>query len=183
MVGGEVARALIDLHTNHVPLKFMPIEDATFAMWAMAMDLRYVHHPKFHISPECCFKQQERCGRTTRCGRRRLRAASLHRCKALTVHVLCLCRAMPRRKEGDEGVQQLQLADHVAQGLCGPDPWLVLHKVVAPDEMRYIGASVANCSSTEPWVLPDSIQAHVSQATRKFYFDQRIAWLRSQKTG
>lgn len=68
VVGGEVARALTDLHTHHVPLKFMPIEDATFAMWAMSMDLRYVHHPKFHISPDCCFKQQERCGRTTRCG-------------------------------------------------------------------------------------------------------------------
>ena len=56
VVGGEVARVLVDVHTR-MHLKFTPIEDATLGFWLMAMDLRHIDHPKFFTwAAPCCFK-------------------------------------------------------------------------------------------------------------------------------
>lgn len=29
--------------------------------------------------------------------------------------------------------------------MCGPDPWLVLHKIESPTKMRYMGQRFAQC--------------------------------------
>lgn len=56
VVGGEVARVLVDVHTR-MHLKFTPIEDATLGFWLMAMDLRHIDHPRFFTwAAPCCFK-------------------------------------------------------------------------------------------------------------------------------
>ena len=45
---------------------------------------------------------------------------------------------MPMRLTGAE---QEETEAHV----CGPDPWLVLHKIESPTKMRYIGERFAEC--------------------------------------
>ncbi|KAI3437945.1 hypothetical protein D9Q98_000389 [Chlorella vulgaris] len=56
VVGGEVARILVDINTR-MRLKFTPIEDATLGFWLMAMDLRHIDHPRFYTwAAPCCFK-------------------------------------------------------------------------------------------------------------------------------
>ena len=61
VVGGEVARVLVDTHSR-LPLKFTPIEDATLGFWLMAMDLRHIDHPRFYTwAAPCCFKAPLRC--------------------------------------------------------------------------------------------------------------------------
>ncbi|KAK9814433.1 hypothetical protein WJX72_005835 [[Myrmecia] bisecta] len=57
VLSGDVATALVKLH-HMISLKFTPIEDATIAVWLMAMDVRQVDHPRFHSwAVPCCFKQ------------------------------------------------------------------------------------------------------------------------------
>ena len=61
VVGGGVARVLVDIHTR-MHLKFTPIEDATLGFWLMAMDLRHIDHPRFYTwAAPCCFKAPVRC--------------------------------------------------------------------------------------------------------------------------
>lgn len=56
VMGGEVARVLVDVHMR-MHLKFTPIEDATLGFWLMAMDLRHIDHPRFYTwAAPCCFK-------------------------------------------------------------------------------------------------------------------------------
>ena len=54
VLGGEVARVLVEVH-SWVRLKFTPIEDATLGFWLSSMDLRQVDHPKFYTyAATCC---------------------------------------------------------------------------------------------------------------------------------
>lgn len=56
VLGGEVARILVDTH-RRMRLKFTPIEDANVGFWLMSMDLRHVDHPKVYTwAAPCCFE-------------------------------------------------------------------------------------------------------------------------------
>lgn len=61
VLGGEVARVLVDVHAR-MRLKFTPIEDATLGFWLASMDLRHIDHPRFYTwAAPCCFKAPLRC--------------------------------------------------------------------------------------------------------------------------
>ena len=94
------------------------------------------------------------------------------------------------RKQGQRLVTRFQLAEEFESDLCSLDPWLVLHKIDSPTKMRYVGAKVANCSSTrdpalaglapsiEPY-LPPHKQAMYQEALQKIKAqrqqEQRVA--------
>ncbi|KAI7842582.1 hypothetical protein COHA_003686 [Chlorella ohadii] len=60
VIGGEVARMLVDIHAR-MRLKFTPIEDATLGFWLMPMELRHIDHPRFFTwAAPCCFKAPRR---------------------------------------------------------------------------------------------------------------------------
>lgn len=55
VIGGEVARVLVDMHAR-TPLRFTTIEDATVGFWLAPLEVRHIDHPKFYTWAEpCCF--------------------------------------------------------------------------------------------------------------------------------
>ena len=82
-------------------------------------------------------------------------------------------RPRPCSKPGERFVTRFQLTEEFEEGLCSSDPWLVLHKIDSPTKMRYVGARVANCSDPEPWLLPESIEEYIPEATRTHWAEQR----------
>ena len=98
------------------------------------------------------------------------------------------------RRPGERPSVRFQLEEAIDWDLCSADPWLVLHKIDAPTKMRYVGARVANCSSSsmnaggahsgntaDAWLLPGSIEPYVSADNRAYWAQQREAALKQQQ--
>lgn len=188
VVGGEVARLLVDIHTR-MHLKFTPIEDATLGFWLMAMDLRHIDHPRFYTwAAPCCFKAPVRrapAGGSSRSVGRGGRRAGLRHSAGGAWHAggtraaacnpdgpaclpCCCCR-----KPGERFVTRFQLAEEFDADLCSSDPWIIMHKIDSPTKMRYVGGRVANCSApARPWELAPSIRPYITPE-QLAYWQQR----------
>lgn len=97
------------------------------------------------------------------------------------------CFKSPVRRQGERLVTRFALADEFEEDLCSDDPWLILHKIDSPTKMRYVGARVANCSSSggdgspaaerEPELqgLAASIEAFLPPAKQQLLAEARAA--------
>ncbi|KAL4430367.1 hypothetical protein ABPG77_002173 [Micractinium sp. CCAP 211/92] len=132
VLSADLAAALVKLHTQVAPLKHTTAEDVTLAMWLLPCDgVRRVDHPGFRTQAgHCCAHEIER----------QRMIVFLPRSQAANTTNAARLPTTPELPLED----RLQLTEEAVGRLCGPNPWLVVHKL-EPDWIRLVGRHVARC--------------------------------------
>ncbi|KAL4419883.1 hypothetical protein ABPG75_006981 [Micractinium tetrahymenae] len=136
VLSSDLASALVTVHTQVAPLKHTTAEDVTLAMWLLPFaGVRRVDHPGFRTQAgHCCAEAIER----------QRMVVFLPRSQAAAGGASSTAEAPPAPELPLE--ERLQLTEEAVAHLCGPSPWLVVHKL-EPDWTRLVGRHVAACAS------------------------------------